>query len=139
MNARSLSRAFSLTEIVIALGILSFALVAIIGLLNVGLRSSNDAHVDTIKAATVRSILSSVRTNQQASYSGETRWYKFDGSTNGGATDAYFECVIATNAPPSAISAQRMVGLRVEFRYPLSAPAQFRTTNVLHASISGTP
>lgn len=139
MKARSLCRAFSLTEIVIALGILSFALVAIIGLLNVGLRSSNDAHIDTVKAATVRSILSSLRTNQPASYAGETRWYKFDGSTNGGSTDAYFECVITTNAPPSAISAQRMAGVRLEFRYPVSAPAEFRTTNVLHASISGTP
>ena len=129
--------AFSLAEIVIALGILAFALVAIIGLLNVGLRSSKDAQIDTIKAATTRSILSSIRTNAPASYAGETRWFNFDGSTNANGVDAYFECLIATNAPPPPVSAQRMTGVRIEFRYPLSAPPAGRTTNVFHASIAG--
>ena len=126
---------FSLIEIMLALGVLSFALVSIIGLLNVGLSASKAAQIDTTKAAVTRSILSSLRTDVSSGYSGGTNWFNFDGSTNVGASGAYFQCVVATNAPPAAIPAVNMIAIRIEFQYPLSAASPNRTTNVLNASI----
>ena len=59
-NAFRKNAAFSMIEIVIALGVISFALVAVIGLLPVGLRASRESIEETRAAAVAQSILETV-------------------------------------------------------------------------------
>lgn len=121
-----------------ALGILSFALLAIIGLLNVGLGAGRSAQVDTIQSTVARSILASVRTNTPGSFSGTTTWYTFDGvETN--ESGAFLRCQVSTNAPPPSIPAANMVSLVLNFQYPVSAPVSNRTQKSLHASFVRQP
>ncbi len=134
-NSPRSSVGFSLVEIALALGIVSFALLAIVGLLGVGLSSGKSAQVDTMQAAAARAFLSAIRTNSPATFSGATNWLNYDGSTNASATGAYFQCVITTNTPPAGVAVTDMLGLRMEFQYPLGAAAANRKTNVFHASI----
>ncbi|CAN5531467.1 hypothetical protein BH09VER1_BH09VER1_23160 [soil metagenome] len=129
------SAGFSLVEVALALGIVSFALLAIVGLLGVGLSSGKSAQVDTMQTAAARSLLAAIRTNSPSAVSGATSWLNYDGSTNASASGAYFQCTITTNAPPPGVLAANMVGLRLEFQYPLSAAVANRKTNVFHASI----
>ncbi len=58
LNRRHLSAAFSLIEIVLAVGIISFALVGILGLFPVALQSASDAQNETQVAFIARSIYS---------------------------------------------------------------------------------
>ncbi|HSI84089.1 MAG: hypothetical protein ACAI35_16045 [Candidatus Methylacidiphilales bacterium] len=55
------ARAFSLVEVVLALGIFAFVLVALAGLLGIGLQTSRDSE-DQIQAANLASLLISTRT-----------------------------------------------------------------------------
>ena len=134
-NSPRSSAGFSLVEIAIALGIVSFALLAIVGLLGVGLSSGKSAQIDTMQTSAARAFLSVIRTNNPATFTGATNWVNFDGSTNATATGAYFQCVVTTNTPPAGIAASDMLGLRLEFQYPLGASAANRKTNVFHASL----
>jgi uncharacterized protein (TIGR02598 family) len=55
-------KAFSLVEVVIALGIVSFAVVAILGLIPTGLNTLKDSTGETVRAQIVRSIAASALT-----------------------------------------------------------------------------
>jgi uncharacterized protein (TIGR02598 family) len=130
--------AFSLVEVTMALGILSFALLAIIGLLNVGLGASRTAQIETMQSTIVRSILASVRTNNPGGFTGDTHWYAFDGTeTNESA--AFFQCVVSTNTPPLSISSGDMAAVMVRFQYPVSAPPTNRQEKIIHASFTRQP
>lgn len=136
MRARA---AFSLVEVTMALGILTFALVAIVGLLNVGLNAAKSAQIDTMQSTISRSLVASIRTNSPANYTGGTNWYMYDGSPSPDAGGAYFQCVVSTNSPPSSISPTNMVSLRVEFQYPVTASPTNQIKKSLHASIVRQP
>src|ERR1700722_5171885 len=60
-TARWNRRGFSLVEITVALGIVSFALVAILALLPVGLGSARDSHEEAFAAQVLKSICCSVQ------------------------------------------------------------------------------
>ncbi len=65
MTARHLPRgrgAFSLVEVALAVGILSFALVAVLGLLGVGINASRDSSDDTKVAFIMQDVAARVRT-----------------------------------------------------------------------------
>ncbi len=55
-------KAFSLVEVVIAIGIVSFAVVAILGLIPTGLNTLKDSTGETVRAQIVRSIAASALT-----------------------------------------------------------------------------
>lgn len=131
-------RAFSLVEVAIALGLLSFVLLSIIGLLGVGLNSSRSAHLDTIQASTARQALSAVRTADFDTFDTGTYWFTLDGARLTNSVDAYFECRVtadeADDAPDDAQPHLRI--LHLEFVHPVAASAQFRTTNALQATLT---
>lgn len=121
-----------------ALGILSFALLAIIGLLNVGLGAGKSAQIDTVQATVARSVLSSIRTNTLGNFSGTVSWYTFDGAATN-ESGAFLRCEVSTNAPPPTVAASNMVTLVLNFQYPVSAPLTNRTQKSLHASFVRQP
>ena len=55
---------FTLVEIALALGIFAFAIVAIMALFPVGLRSANESRVETIVTQIARTVLSDLRTGE---------------------------------------------------------------------------
>lgn len=132
---RHIHRGFSLVEIVLALGLMTFSLVAIIGLLNVGLGASRSAQIDTVEAGAAKSLVAMLRTNSLATFSGTTFWLNYDGSPSANSNGATFQCVVTTNAPPARIASTDMVVLQLTFQYPVSASPANRTTKIFHASL----
>lgn len=128
---------FSLVEISIALGILAFVMLAIVGLMGVGLDSSKSARVETAMVNASRFAISSLQTNAPATLGSSAFWFNYDGVPVTSSNAAHFQCVVLTNKPAS--SAPRLIGLRLEFRHPLAAPEARRTTNTVYASILATP
>ncbi len=75
-------RAFSLIEVVLALGITSVAIIAIIGLLSVSLQGSREASEDTSAAAILSQIVDGLRAEpfdeMRTSLAGTGRVFAFD-------------------------------------------------------------
>ncbi len=140
-------RAFSLIEVVLALGIVSFALVAILGLMSVGLDSSRDSIDDTAVALLGQDAYNRVRTdvaklyNQSSSSSSATTsftqsyYYDRDGRyvSNPDATAIFYHAyasVAPLNSPPAnldpATSSPRfpddypLLGATVAVRWPVT-------------------
>lgn len=85
---RGLDAAFSLVEVVLAIGIFSFAILAVVGLLPVGLKSVKNASEEAAAANVVARICSAVRdasttdgTNFQNRFAGTTFGYAVGGAS----------------------------------------------------------
>lgn len=114
------------------MGILAFVVLAVLGLLGVGMTSGRFAQTDTALTAATRFAVSSLQTNNPLAIGGTSFWFNYDGLPLDSSNNAYYQCAVSTNAP--AADAPRLVGLRLDFRYPLSAPSATRTTNTVYAS-----
>ena len=129
-------RAFSLTEIAIAMGLVSFVLISLVGLFGVGLQASRESQVDTVESILVRQLLAELKTNGVVPI---TRTYDPQGGTN--ATDPFFLCNVtlaspAANSPALSTEAQaKLSRVVIQIAHPAEAPANRRTTNTFHASI----
>ncbi len=130
----SRTRAFSLVEVAMALGIVSFVLLALLGLFSVGFNAGKDSQLDTLQASIAHRTLSVLRTVDFDTLAETNTLYNYAGETN--ATPAYFECK-ATFSSPTGLDptvANHLRRVRIEIRYPYGVAKQ--TTNVLHASLS---
>jgi uncharacterized protein (TIGR02598 family) len=96
---------FSLVEVTIALGVLSFAAVAIIGILPVGLTSMRQSMNQTVEAQIVRSIAAQAVTTSFTNLA-RTAYYDTDGQPLDGAGGAYYTATITT-APSSYPGSQQ--------------------------------
>ncbi|MDQ6765330.1 MAG: hypothetical protein M3Z22_04420 [Verrucomicrobiota bacterium] len=67
-NTRLVSRGFSLVEVVLALGVVAFAIVAILGMVPAGLSTSHSAQDDTRAAQIAQDIFASLASQAQATY-----------------------------------------------------------------------
>lgn len=147
------SRAFSLIEIVIAVGIFAFSLVAILGLMSVGLRSGRESANDLalgLMTQTVSSILHlqgfSSNLNNAAYASNNTGpnfYFSLDGdlardSSGKPATAAStnnYACVVARCSPASFATTNAIL-FRLVFSWPMQAPADNRQTRVVLTSVA---
>ena len=121
---RTRSRAFGLVEIAISLGVVSFALLALIGLTVVGLNSSREAHEDTVVASLARhavSELSSLNYTNLAALSTTNFYYTYDGAvTNASADSVYYACRVNFKTPATT-APQPMRQFTLEFSWPQKA------------------
>lgn len=93
--------AFSLIEVVMALGIAAFCLVALLGLMPVGLKTIRDARGDSLRAEILKAMGNFA---QQTDYSllgtlnGTTNYFDINASrvTNSTSPDAIYEAVLST-------------------------------------------
>lgn len=72
-QTRSNEAGFTLAEIAVALGIFSFALVSMMGMLSVGLKNSLKATVQTSASNVLAGIVSDIKAAQPAPVNGQTR------------------------------------------------------------------
>ena len=154
--------AFSLVEVVLAIGLFSFALLALVGLLTVGLKGSRESGDDTILSLCTETTQALVRaegfsrvlTNALYAPGNTTPDFFFDSggillTDSAGAplrtqnTNALYGCLV-TRCDPDQFQkdldpAQRTTNLLVyqlKFVWPLAAPAANRQQRVVPASLA---
>jgi uncharacterized protein (TIGR02598 family) len=134
--------AFSLVEVVMALGIAAFCLVALLGLMPVGLKTVRDARGDSLRAEILKSMGNIA---QQTDYSllGNLNGKKYYFDINGlvvssTSADAIYEAALSTNAVslPPAYSATNMTSVTVAIRRSANTNSE-ATTHTLFISNNG--
>ncbi|XHR30980.1 MAG: type II secretion system protein [Chthoniobacteraceae bacterium] len=144
MKAAAPFRGFSLIEIVLVIGVISFSLVAILGLLSAGLNSSKNALDESLIAAMSRQVISSLRqqyftnntlfTSLETSGSTNLKTVYFNTSgvlvdgTASGFDRPIYECVVTAvsrtdllgPAPKVSISIPCLLDLTLTFNWPMA-------------------
>jgi uncharacterized protein (TIGR02598 family) len=140
--------AFSLVEVVLALGVVSFALLALVGTLPAGVKALQDSMSESARANTTQQIRAELEqvsfgtnaagVNYIDTLSQQTNYYSSEGLPLSNSSGAYY--MAAFQVQPATIpgttsnfqstSAQT---IQVILSYPLNAPASSRTqtTNYL--------
>ncbi len=133
------SRGFSLIEVVLALGIISFAIVGIIGMMPVAMKSAGDSMRETDGTLIARGIFAAIQSGD-----GAVRWvpgvaggvnlaasgttaeipYRSDGVPGDDVEGYIARVVVDANTGQSGLSR-----VQVDVSSPPAAPAERRTTN----------
>lgn len=138
--------AFTLLEVVIALGVTSFALVAILGLFSVGFNVDKQSNQSTTLATMSLQALAQVRanTNLMANPAGLSTNFYFDSQGNpilsANKTTAYYACQLTSSTsgdvpPPDSIKSQ-FVAVTMKFTWPVSANLAAPLTTNIYASVA---
>lgn len=124
-------RAFSLVEVTIALGLVSYALLALLGLFTVALSSSRDSTLETA--------LSQITLHAASTYDGtsatQTAYYSYDGvpvATN--STDKYFEMNLVARPSGTSIIPDTSSNLRL-LTLSISSEKNPGVTNTVQTSV----
>lgn len=131
-------RGFTLTEVVLAIGIISFGIVAVIGLLSVSLEASRESSDDTRLAAMTTLVIDRLRSRPFADLPpAESITFDIDGnevSPAPGSGDAYYDCDVVLIPAPGALSTH-LKRVEVRFSWPDGVtPAPNERT--VHATIA---
>jgi len=143
--------AFSLVEVVLALGIVAFAIIGIMGLMPIAVKSAGDSMRETDATLIARRIFSEIKTGtggNRVVYSSANDTIPISLASDSTNTMAFTEdglpqeALSSTNAPVNAdyafyaqISVLTNTGMtnlsrvQVDVAYPAAAPADRRTTN----------
>jgi len=130
------SNSFTLVEVVIAIGVVSFVLISILGLMTYTSQLVQQAdtysrlsHVTSQILTRINSQPYSVSTN--AATKGTKYYFTAEGlPTNANASGAYYECLV-TNANPSPVALANLMQVKASIRWP---KPQFTNTNVIITS-----
>ncbi len=134
MKKRKVSiKAFNLVELVMAIGVVSFCLVALFGLFSVGLNNSRKSNEDTALASMVMSRISTLRTVGISAFS-TNLFFSFDGEQTTNSSQAYFECQFLTNSMAGAEPNLATVALK--FTWPVLPNGASPNTNTVYATLA---
>lgn len=100
---------FSLVEVTIAMGIVSFALITLLGIVPIGLMAAQDAMRQTANAHIIQQIsgdLGRMSIGDLPGYIATPQYYDFDGQRLENAADATFVTTLAKSAPSYPGSSQ---------------------------------
>lgn len=119
---RRTQRAFNLVEIAITMGIISVALVSILGLLGVFFNVGKSATDETLLASMSRRFVEEMRTKPFADVSssaGSLFYFDIEGNPLGNSTGAWYECEVAPapNIDPDLDST--LFRFTLIFRWPI--------------------
>lgn len=147
-RSRLSATSFTLVEVVLALGVIGFAIVAIIGVLPVGLSTGRSAQDETRAAQIAQDIFASLASQTQTNYNNATinqppnfnyavplnRNYNYQplGATNDGQlsptyTSEPYKIFLSTNSSPTGFDAGFACKITVRVAWPGSAPSQNQT------------
>lgn len=149
------SPAFSLVEVVIALGLTSFALLSMVGLLAIGLQNNRESTEETNLALCTETALSILRSRgfnlaaSDVSYkeTDSTPDFYFDGTGNlvvdanglpakTQSPDALYACTVTRATPTLDQPTTKLIYLRLQFHWPLAAPAAARQHRIVITSLA---
>lgn len=135
--------AFSLIEVVLALGVISFCVIPLLALMSVGLQSSKSSQQDTALATATKYILSDLR--RQSSLTNQTYVFDYEGiPTSPVAISSqpgfYTSTVSVINNPLATVTSwgsnnPNLIGIKIVFTWP----GQTNTgsnVKVFHTSLS---
>ncbi len=124
--------AFSLIEVTLAIGVVSFSMLAILAVLPVGLRTFRDSKVETALGGIQRQVRAEA-VQQWTNFDGETMYFSDEGIAVDLADGPYFAATGSLSAPVvpgvSADTTNSLRRLQVKVVYPYVLPAAARTTN----------
>jgi uncharacterized protein (TIGR02598 family) len=136
------AKAFSLVEVVLAIGVVSFAMMAMLGTLPVGLKSSQQSRGQVATANISRQLQGEL---QQISFNnnstdtlsvqtlGDSSFYYTLEGTKTDADGAYYVAKFEVNPltlPGLTVDASRARSVKVTLSYPASAPVENRQESV---------
>jgi uncharacterized protein (TIGR02598 family) len=131
--------AFTLVEVVIALGVLSFCLITLLGLLGVGLNNGLKSNDDTTVASMTWEVANNLRSETNLPAGFFTNYY-FDhtGQATNTVSAAYYSCRVTTNNPTTSQAPQPLdtnfIIATLQFTWPTSViPSPH--TNTVYATI----
>ena len=139
--------AFSLVEVVLALGVIGFAIVAIIGVIPIGLHTSHSSQDETRAAQVAQAIFSSLASQTQTQFnnvqlqrndnstavfdltqsSTATLYVDNDGKLIQTASAAVYSINVTTNSSPAGFDAGYANEVTLAVAWPASAPAANQT------------
>lgn len=131
-------KAFSLVEVTMALGLASFSLLAIVGLLPVGLKTFRDSRVETALGGIQRQMRGEVEavpfeSLTNGSFTAGKFYFSDEGTLLPGSSGAYYEAsteLTNTSAPGLAATAESSIRtLKVTLLSPFELPATVQQTN----------
>lgn len=137
-------KAFSLVEVVLAIGVVSFAMMAVLGTLPVGLKSSQQSRSQVATANIARQLQGELQQISFNTKSADTLtvenladnsyYFTLEGTkTETDATDAYYEAKFEVNtvsAPGLNVDAANARSVKVTLSYPKDAAEQDRQQSV---------
>jgi uncharacterized protein (TIGR02598 family) len=139
---------FSLVEVVMALGIISFVIVGILGLLSVGLstakKSTRATNLSAISSQVISSIRNDTNTYTSAVLTGMVStpvrfYFNYSGSPQTTSnSETFYLCEVGSETASSVLGATTLSGYTVlilTVSSPLAAPEANRDKEVLHATI----
>jgi uncharacterized protein (TIGR02598 family) len=139
---------FSLVEVVLALGVISFAIVAILGLIPTGLQTSHSSQDETRATQIAQTIFSSMASQSQTQFTGITLqlndssnispldltssgtasvYADNDGKLSANSAGAIYAITITTNGSPSGFDSGYANQVTLSVAWPASATAANRT------------
>lgn len=127
------AKGFSLVEVTLALGVVAFALVAVLGLFGSSLRAAKESHEDTKLADIAVTIANMLREDPSTVPSQLEFDYDGNPTTKVGAGPAYFQATLATSSPTLNRKGMSHVEyVRCTLSYPIDATSP--TQKLFHIS-----
>lgn len=144
---------FSMVEVVMALGIVSFALVSIFGLLSVGLQANKQSGSDTVVASMTAQVTSRIQSGKDSVAAGATANYFFDNQgrlqtdssdqpLTAATASSLYQCQVSGRLPNSSSEVpdlgSHLIFYKLDFSWPttISNPAKRSSHEVLHATLA---
>ncbi len=147
---RRKDKAFSLVEVVLAVGIVAFVLISILGLMSVGIKANRESADDIAVGLIVQHVSTSLRMEGFTKVNANTNYapanttpdFYYDatgaGSANGAGTadaNTLYACTVIRSSP-AALPASNVLFLKLQISWPLAAPEANRQKRTVQLSLS---
>lgn len=147
---------FSLVEVLVAMGIFSFAIVAVFSLLSISIKSDKSAASDTCLLQMATTAMGIVKSQGFSAVKSTTATPLYDGSapamyfdvngqimlTSSGRpntvtpSNSYYSCAIKRKTPSITPATTNMIYLQLNFKWPVNAPAANQQLRIINTSLA---
>lgn len=129
-------KAFSLVEVAISLGVVSFVLLALLGLLSVGLDAGKSSREDTIIAGLCLATLAELKATPYADLpSNVSTYFTYDGRATNSAAGPYYQCTVEIS-DPRGLQTNSNFSKRVKIEIAWPAASSNRQTNLFETHLA---
>ncbi len=129
-------KAFSLVEVAISLGVISFVLLALLGLLSVGLDAGKSSREDTVITGLCLATLADLKATPYADLASNTiTYFTYDGGRTSNSDGAYYQCTAEVSDPRGLqTNSHFSKRVKIEIAWPVAAPN--RQTNLFETHLA---